>query len=667
MPTRFVITIIVFLFAGPAFAQSKLEDRLLPLIQSHDGQVAVSVRHLGNGEAYAYRDTEPMPTASLIKFPVMIEAYRQAAEGKIDLAKMVTLTKDDKVPGSGILTQHFSDGATVSVRDAIRMMIVWSDNTATNLVVDQIGLPATATTMEQMGFPNTKIHAKVFRRDTSIFPDRSKQFGLGSTTAADMVRLLEQLHQKKLVNEKASTDMLAHLLACEDREKFPRFLPAGTKIAHKTGSVDAVRTDAGIIFSPAGPIALCVLTNENKDKTWTIENAGNRLCADVAKAVYDHFNPANKPVASTEQQELKVGSQGDLVEALQRTLNLRLTPSPGIGVDGEFGAETESALIRFQKSHQLAATGTVSADTWKALGPLAMEALPVPEPETVNGKPLSKQSADSLWGVPFVTCKAWAIADGRTGQLLWGDHQDDKLDFASTTKIMTCYLVVKLAEADPRVLEEELIFSKRADETIGSTAGIRAGEKVSVGELLYGLMLPSGNDAATAFAEHFGPRFDPPEGTTGDVDGYTRFIAEMNRTAKRLGMYHTTYINPHGLSAKGHEATARDLLCLAHTVLQRPLIKQLVTTREHGCRVVGAGGYTRNVLWKNTNKLLEIEGYGGLKTGTTNAAGACLVSMGEHNCDPLLMVVLGSTSSDARYTDSRNLYRWAWQQRGHRW
>jgi D-alanyl-D-alanine carboxypeptidase (penicillin-binding protein 5/6) len=81
--------------------------------------------------------------------------------------------------------------------------------------------------------------------------------------------------------------------------------------------------------------------------------------------------------------------------------------------------------------------------------------------------------------------------------------------------------------------------------------------------------------------------------------------------------------------------------------------------------LTGAGGYQRNVVWRNTNRLLGIEGYVGIKTGTTGAAGACLVSTGNRRDDRLLVVVLGSKSSDARYVDTRNLYRWAWQQRGH--
>ena len=88
-----------------------------------------------------------MPTASLIKLPVMVEAYRQAAVGKVQLDQRIELTKEDMVQGSGILTSHFSPGTTISLRDAIRLMIVYSDNTATNLVIDAIGLPATTAAM----------------------------------------------------------------------------------------------------------------------------------------------------------------------------------------------------------------------------------------------------------------------------------------------------------------------------------------------------------------------------------------------------------------------------------------------------------------------------------------------------------------------------------------
>jgi beta-lactamase class A len=223
----------------------------------------------------------------------MVEAYRRSeakqAADRIDLKKMVTLAEADKVPGSGILTPHFSAGMQLSVRDAIRLMIVYSDNTATNLVLDQIGLKATGEMMERLGFANTRIHAKVFRRDTSIAPERSKQFGLGSTTADEMVGLLELIYRKKAASAEACDAMLDHLAACNDRTTLVAGAPKGSKVYHKSGAVDGVRTAAGIFETKRGPVAVCVLTSENKDLRWSDDNAGNVLCANVARAVWERF------------------------------------------------------------------------------------------------------------------------------------------------------------------------------------------------------------------------------------------------------------------------------------------------------------------------------------------------------------------------------------------
>ena len=168
-------------------------------------------------------------------------------------------------------------------------MIYTSDNTATNLVLDRIGIASTGETMEKLGYPNTKIHAKVYRRDTSINLDRSKRFGLGSTTANEMVRLCEQIHKKELVSDSACEEMLAAPPACDDKDKFPRLSSGGHADRVKTGSVDDIRTAAGIIEGPRGPIALCVLTEKNEDERYDPENAGNVLCAKIAQAAFDHF------------------------------------------------------------------------------------------------------------------------------------------------------------------------------------------------------------------------------------------------------------------------------------------------------------------------------------------------------------------------------------------
>jgi len=272
---------------------SPLGLRLTPLIEAHQGRVGMAVKNLKTGESFAHQEDEAMPTASLIKFPVLIELYRQAEAGQVDLEKMLTLRETDKVPGSGILTSHFSAGASLSLRDASRLMIAFSDNTATNLVLDEIGLPATTETMQRLGCPNTRLHAKVYLRDkTSIDRERSERFGLGSTTAAEMLRLYELLEREELVSPKASKTIREHLKACQEPHKFPRFLPPGTVLAFKGGSVNDARTAAGIIESPAGPIAICVLTAENQDKSWTAENAGDRLCAEIARDAFGYFNPS---------------------------------------------------------------------------------------------------------------------------------------------------------------------------------------------------------------------------------------------------------------------------------------------------------------------------------------------------------------------------------------
>jgi beta-lactamase class A len=296
--SQVVLTFILTFLSSPARADEppSLESRLLPLIKAHKGKVTVAVKNLKTGESFLHDENEPMPTASLIKFPVMVETYRQAAEKQVDLSKPVALKKGDKVPGSGILTTHFTEGATFPLVDAVHLMIVFSYNTATNLVLDEIGLKSTAETMEKMGYPNTKIHSKVFRGSSSVFPERSKIFGLGSTTAAEMVRLCEALQKKELVSPEASEAMYKHMLAAEDKYKFRRLVPESTKIAVKTGDLDACKTAAGIIECGKGPVALCVLTNKNEDQRWIADNAGNRLCAEIAREVFEHFcsEPADK-------------------------------------------------------------------------------------------------------------------------------------------------------------------------------------------------------------------------------------------------------------------------------------------------------------------------------------------------------------------------------------
>ncbi|MGL4512646.1 MAG: serine hydrolase [Lacipirellulaceae bacterium] len=658
---------------APLSVQERLDAAIGPAIAAHRGVVTVAFEHPSSGNVYLHDAARPMASASLIKFPVMLAAYDAAASGELDLDKHVTLRDEDKVPGSGVLTDHFSAGVTMSVRDAIRLMIAYSDNTATNLVIDQVGIDAVNGLMDRLGCPGTRLNSKVFRRDTTVNLKRSEEFGLGVMNAAETVALYKRLLSGDpfgadkggpKASDEACREMMEHLRACEAKDMVPRLLADGTPVANKTGAVAETRCDGGIIESGAGPIVYCVMTTDNDDQSWGDDNEAFLLGAEIGKAALAAFSTTDGVVdAPRVARVLRMGADGPIVMSLQRTLNSKLPPNEGCGVDGDFGPNTQRAVIRFQKQAGLEPTGDVDSTTWLALGPLVLEGAPVPTPAEVGQQPLPAMIDETLSGPPITTCPAWAVADGATGEVLWGLNETASREPASTTKMMTALLVAELADEDPKALAELVTFSEGADNTSGSSAEVRVGEQVAAGELLYGLMLPSGNDASVAYAEHFGKRFPTVAGAP-TATPYDRFIAAMNARATALGMVATTYHNPHGLPAPGHVTTAADLTRLARAVAGNPHLAEVVKTRRRGATLGSIDGHQRNVVWNNSNQLLGINGYRGVKTGTTDAAGCCLASIGERGGKELVVTVLGSTSGDARYVDSRNLYRWAWKELG---
>ena len=235
-----------------------------------------------------------------------------------------------------------------------------------------------------------------------------------------------------------------------------------------------------------------------------------------------------------------------------------------------------------------------------------------------------------------------------------------RLHPASTTKIMNALLVLRLAEDSPEILEEQLRFSQRADQTRGSTAAIRAGESLAVREMLYGLLLPSGNDASVALAEHFGSRLSNV--SEPDSEGRLRSIRRGHEHDGSADWNESNALHQHawvvrrsthdicrglGSTRKGSNEVTSYFARLLRRANMVALSRANRATSETS-------------LWRNTNQLLGIEGYEGIKTGTTSAAGACLVSAGTRNGRSLIAVVLGSKSSPARYADTRNLLRWAW-------
>ncbi len=227
--------------------------------------------------------------------------------------------------------------------------------------------------------------------------------------------------------------------------------------------------------------------------------------------------------------------------------------------------------------------------------------------------------------VPPVTARAALLADAQTGQVLLSLRADQPLPPASTTKMMTALIVLEHARPD-----EEVTVS--ADALIGDASmGLMAGERLTVEELLYGLLMVSGNDAAMALAEHVGGSFEA-------------FVALMNRRAAEMGLLNTRFVNPHGLDAPGQLTSAADLLAIARAALAYDLFAKIVATPQ--ARVAGR-------LLVNRNELLTTyPGADGVKTGTTDAAGQCLVASATREGQRAIAVVLGSQD---RYADSRVL------------
>ncbi len=269
---------------------------------------------------------------------------------------------------------------------------------------------------------------------------------------------------------------------------------------------------------------------------------------------------------------------------------------------------------------------------------------------------------------PEVTAQAWAILDGQSGQLLAGQAADERRKTASTTKVMCALVVLQLAEKDPRVLEEIVTFSKLADETPGSTAAIKAGESLPVRDCLYGLLLPSGNDAGNALAEHFNDRCAPPDpalleslGINADaLKTRINFIAEMNRVAQRLGLKATQYRSPYGDGGTEDQrtTTAHELAIVAWNALKNERLRKVVSTKEYTCKVKQPDGSLRDATWQNTNRLLGRFGIDGVKTGTTDQAGACLVTHPQWGGREYVVVVLGSTRDYDRFVETSLLIRW---------
>ncbi|HEX8363368.1 MAG TPA: serine hydrolase [Longimicrobium sp.] len=278
--------------AAAATADTAVLRRTLERAMSgYAGVAGVSVANLRTGETLSIRGAEPFPSASLIKVAVLVTLLEEVKGGSIRLDERIGMIARDRVGGSGVL-KHMASGLGLTVEDAAWLMITLSDNTATNLLLDRLNIRTVGSKMEALGLPRTKIHSKTFLRSTSVAMDSSVKYGLGVTTPDETVRLFTLLHQGRAVSPAMDSLALRMLRANQDPTKLQRWLPEELDAAHKTGDVDQARNDCGILYGAEAPVAVCVMTRENQDKSYLPDNPANLLIARVGREVFRHYNPA---------------------------------------------------------------------------------------------------------------------------------------------------------------------------------------------------------------------------------------------------------------------------------------------------------------------------------------------------------------------------------------
>ena len=234
------------------------KDELLSRLESLPGKISCYYKDLVDGDSFSYNSAEPMHAASIIKLFIMVEAFRRFEAGSLDPKQKVAIRDHDRVPSCGALT-YLHDGIEVTVIDLATLMIILSDNTATNVLIDLLGFAAINTTIHRLGYSETGLLRKMY--DT----EKSAKGIQNLITAEEAGDLLERLHRGEIVSVQASAQMLAILANQRLNSKLPFYLKPmqpTPKIAHKTGEDTGITHDVGVVYPPAGhPFVLCFLGN----------------------------------------------------------------------------------------------------------------------------------------------------------------------------------------------------------------------------------------------------------------------------------------------------------------------------------------------------------------------------------------------------------------------
>jgi len=286
--------LILLLVAVNAFAQTDqaakqaaLDQRVRAEVAQFKGKVSLFAKNLDTGALYELGADDRVQTASTIKLAIMIEAFARVSEGKAKWTDELVLTKEKKVGGSGILAE-FGDGLRLTFRDGVTMMMIMSDNTATNLVIDVLTADAINARMESLGFKETRLMRRVFGGGESAEgkKEENKRFGLGRTTPREMVTLMEKLERGEIISPAASKEMIELMKREQGTNGIWREQWRVAK-ATKSGALDALRSNVGIIYHPRGRIALAISCNEMPEVNWTVDNPALLLMSRVSEILVD--------------------------------------------------------------------------------------------------------------------------------------------------------------------------------------------------------------------------------------------------------------------------------------------------------------------------------------------------------------------------------------------
>lgn len=282
--------------------QQDIEQKIQRVAEQFSGEVALAAKNLATGEEILFQADRVYGTASVIKLPILIEVFRQAYEGDIDLQERLEMQASDMVGGSGVLKELTPD-LQPTIYDLATLMVIISDNTATNMLIDRIGgvNVVNRTMQDRYGLRSVAVHNRVdFDR---IGPD-IRQFGEAS--AADLMQLMEMLIRREIVDAQASEAILDILGRQQYLDQVPRYFDYNPyarelnveqrfRVVAKTGFFPGTRVDAGGIFLPGDvAIAYCAMTQYGTDTSMAIENEGAVVNGLLGRLILEYWWPENQ-------------------------------------------------------------------------------------------------------------------------------------------------------------------------------------------------------------------------------------------------------------------------------------------------------------------------------------------------------------------------------------